>query len=259
MTGARAGGILIMLLTGGWLADTLGWPWYFYSLVLLTLLPLPLVLAVQEEPAQMQRQAFQWTAFRALARGPVILLATLGVLQTFALDGVLTFLGDHLREVLRVSLGNIGMLVALSMLGRIVGALSNSWVTDRIGHRQSLFVAIGLAFLACAGLALGGGGGVASVALFGFLFGLAYGYYTAVYAAVAMDFSDPHILASMFAIFMMFVNLGTAGGQTVAGMLTERLGFTRMVLVMGLVNLMTIPLVIGIFRRPHAPAAPRRV
>ena len=64
-----------------------------------------------------------------------------------------------------------------------------------------------------------------------------------------MDFSDPHISASMFAIFMMFVNIGTAGGQSVGGMLTERLGFSGMVLVMGAINLINIPIVIGIFRR----------
>jgi PAT family beta-lactamase induction signal transducer AmpG len=146
-------------------------------------------------------------------------------------------------------MGNIGMLVALSMVGRIVGAASNSWVTDRIGHRQSLFVAVALASLACAGLALGGS--AAMVALFGFIFGVAYGYYAAVYGVVAMDFSDPHISASMFAIFMMFVNIGTAGGQSIGGMLTERLGFSGMVLVMGAINLINIPIVIGIFRRPH--------
>jgi SP family sugar:H+ symporter-like MFS transporter len=74
-----------------------------------------------------------------------------------------------------VSVGSIGLLVALSMLGRILGAASNGWLTDRIGRRQSLFIAIVLAFVACVGLALGGG--VAILALFGLLFGLAHGYY----------------------------------------------------------------------------------
>jgi PAT family beta-lactamase induction signal transducer AmpG len=253
MTGARAAGILIMLLVGGWLADSLGWPAFFYSLVVLTLLPLPLVLLLKEDPSQMHRRKFQWSAFKAFRQGGVILVAFLGLLYAFSLDGVLTFLSDHLRETFRVSLGNIGTLVALSMVGRILGAATNSWLTDRIGHRQSLFVASVLAFGACVGLSLGGG--VALIALFGFLFGLAYGYYTAVYAAVAMDFSDPHISASMFATFMMFVNLGTAVGQPVAGVLTESLGFNWMVLLMGTINLLNILVVIGIFRirRPVAP------
>ncbi|MFN2167037.1 MAG: MFS transporter, partial [Anaerolineae bacterium] len=138
---------------------------------------------------------------------------------------------------------------------RILGAASNGWLTDRIGHRRSLFLAIGLAFLACAGLALGGG--VSLIALFGFLFGLAYGYYTSVYAAVAMDFSDPHISASMFATFMMAVNLGTAVGQPVSGILTENLGFGAMALLMGAVNLVNIPLVIAIVRNRKTLSAAR--
>jgi PAT family beta-lactamase induction signal transducer AmpG len=87
------------------------------------------------------------------------------------------------------------------------------------------------------------------------VFGVAYGYYASVYAAVAMDFCDPHIAASMFAIFMMFVNIGTAAGQSVGGMLTERLGFMGMVLLMGAINLLNIPVVIGIFRGRSQEAA----
>ncbi len=247
MTAARAAGILVVLLVGGWIVANLGWSWYFYILALLLLLPVPLVLLVREDPTQTQRRKFQWSAFKTLGQRTVLLVAALGILYAFTLDGVLTFLSDYLRQTLQISIGNVGMLVALSMVGRIVGAVSNTWVTDRIGHRQSLFVAIALASLACAGLALGGSAGL--VALFGFLFGVAYGYYASVYGVVAMDFSDPHISASMFAIFMMFVNIGTAGGQSVGGMLTERLGFSGMVLVMGAINLINIPIVIGIFRR----------
>jgi PAT family beta-lactamase induction signal transducer AmpG len=247
MTGARAAGILVFLLIGGFITENFGWPWMFYAVGLAAVLPFILALTLREDPAQMQRKAFKWSAFKAFGQGAVLLLAAMGFVYTIALDGVLTFLSDYLREVLLVSMGNIGLLVALSMVGRIVGAVSNSYVTDRIGHKQSLFVAIVLASLACFGLSFVGG--VWPVGVFGFLFGLAYGYYSSVYAAVAMDLSDPHISASMFAIFMMFINLGTVGGQAMGGLLTERLGFNGMVLVMGVLNLASIPLVIGIFRK----------
>lgn len=246
MTGARAGGILIMLVVGGWLAEHLGWPAFFLSLVVLTLLPLPLALILKEEPGAMRRRPFQWSAFRSFGQGGVMLVALIGLLYSFSMDGVLTFLGDHLRAAMDVSVGSIGLLVALSMLGRILGAASNGWLTDRVGHRQSLFVGILLAFLACVGLALSGS--VALIALFGLLFGLAYGYYTSVYAAVAMDFCDEHILASMFATFMLFVNVGTAAGQPVAGVLAEHLGFGPMALILGALNLVNVLLVFRIFR-----------
>jgi MFS family permease len=250
MVGARAAGILVMLVIGGWLAENLGWPTFFLSLVALTLVPVPLVLLLREDPALMRRQKFQWSAFKAFKRGTVMLVALMGFLYAFSLDGVLTFLSDYLRAALEVSVGDIGLLVALSMVGRILGAASNGWLTDRIGRRQSLFSAIALAFFACVGLALSGG--VSLLALFGFLFGLAYGYYTSVYAAVAMDFCDKHILASMFATFMLFINVGTAVGQPVGGILAENLGFGGMALLMGAINLINILLVIKIFGAKRA-------
>jgi MFS family permease len=249
MTGARASGILLMLLVGGWIVTALGWLSFFVAAAILIILPLPFVIMISEDASATRRRPFRWSAFKALGRPGVLLIALLGLLYAFTLDGVLTFLSDHLRQALQVSVGNVGMLVALSMVGRIMGAVSNTWVTDKIGHRQSLFVAIALASLACLGLAFEGS--IGWLALFGLVFGLAYGYYTAVYGVVSMDFSDPHIAASMFAIFMMFVNIGTAGGQSVGGILSERLGFGGMALVMGLINLLNIPIVIAVFRRPR--------
>jgi MFS family permease len=246
MVGARAAGILVLLLVGGSIAEGLGWDWLFYLVAILTLLAFLFVLLVKEDVACVHRQPFQWRAFKAFGRWPVLMLAAIGFIYAASIDGIYTFLSDHLRDVMAVSLGSVGMLVALAMVGRIVGALSNSWLTDRIGRKRSLWVAIALTSLGSLGLAIGGG--VPVIAVAGFLFGLAYGYYNAVYAAVAMDFCDPHISASMFAIFMMFINLGTVGGQAIGGILTENLGFNLMCLAMGGINLLNIVLVFGVFR-----------
>jgi PAT family beta-lactamase induction signal transducer AmpG len=246
MNGARAAGVLVMLLVGGWMAENIGWSGVFYAVAILAVIPLIFVLRIKEDPTRMLRQPFTWSAFKAFRSGAVLLVAAMGFIYSISLDGVLTFLSDNLRDALQVSIGNIGMLVALSMVGRIVGSLTNSYVTDRIGHKQSVYVAIAITTLGCVGLALGGG--VTLIAIFGFIFGLAYGYYASVFAAVAMDLSDSHISASMFAIFMMFINIGTVGGQAIGGVLTESIGFKMMVLVMGAINLLNIFLVKGIFR-----------
>lgn len=250
MVGARAAGILLMLVIGGEIAEKIGWSWVFYSISLISLLPLGLLLAsgIKEDAAYTgRREKFQWKAFNRFGSLPVVLLVIVGFIYTISLDGVVTFLSDHLANVYGVPIGEVALLVALSMVGRIVGALTNSPVTDRIGDRQSMLVAIGLATVGCVGLALNLG--VGWVGLFAFIFGLAYGYYNAVYAAVAMRFSSPAIAASMFAIFMMFVNLGTVGGQAIGGQLTERYGFDTMVLVLGLLNLINIPVVLMLFRK----------
>ncbi len=247
MGGGRAAGIFAMLLAGGFIADKFDWQWVFYLVGLMPLIPLFLVFKVQEDASTLQREPFQWGAFRKFGESTVLMLAGIGLIYSMALDGILTFLSDYVHNVFAVSIGSVGLLVAVSMVGRIVGALSNGWITDRMGHKQSLFVAIGLTTLSCIGLAVNGNLWV--IGIFTFLFGLAYGYYAAVYGAVAMSLSDSRISASMFAIFMVFVNLGTVGGQILGGMFTESMGFNMMVVVMGAINLINIFLVIGVFKR----------
>ncbi|MEJ2759769.1 MAG: MFS transporter, partial [Anaerolineales bacterium] len=254
MVGARAAGILVMLVAGGTIAEKFGWKQVFYSISLITLLPLAVLLSsgLKESKEMMgQRSPFVWSAFKSFRSGTVVLLVLMGFIYSISLDGVLTFLSDYLREVMEISLGNIGLLVALSMVGRIVGALSNGWVTDRIGYKVSLYVAIGLTSIGCLGLSLELG--VGWIGVFGFVFGLAYGYYNAVYAAVAMKMSHAAIAASMFAIFMMFLNLGTVGGQVVGGMITDQFGFAAMVIVFGIINLLNIPLANLVFRQEPQP------
>jgi len=249
MVASRAFGILVMLVAGGRIVESAGWQWVFYLISAISFLPLGLLVGsgLKEVSAEMgQREAFQWKAFKSFSSGAVILLAVIGLIYTIALDGVLTYLSDYLRVIMEVSIGNIGLLVAFSMVGRIAGAVFNGWITDRIGRRQSLLVAIGLASVGCLGLALDWG--ILWIGIFGFVFGLAYGYYNAVYAAVAMDLSDPRISASMFAIFMMFINIGTVGGQVLGGQIIDNLSFAAMVIIFGLLNLVNIPLVIRIFK-----------
>ena len=249
MVGARALGVLVMLVVGGRIAEIIGWQWVFYLIGVISLLPLGLLVGsgLKEVPSEMgQREPFQWRAFRSFSSGAVISLTIIGFIYAVALDGVLTYLSDYLRVIMELSIGNIGLLVAFSMVGRILGAVSNGWITDRIGRRQSLVVAVGLASVGCLGLALNWG--IPWVGVFGFIFGLAYGYYNAVYAAVVMDLSDPRISASMFAIFMMFVNIGTVGGQVLGGQIIDNLSFAAMVTIFGLLNLVNIPLVFRIFK-----------
>ena len=253
MVGARAAGILLMLVVGGLIVDKLGWTWVFYAISIFTLAPLGLILrtGLREGSQDLgKREPFQWKAFRNFGSKEVILLVVVGFIYTISLDGVLTFLSDYLRSAYNTSVGNIGLLVALSMVGRIIGALSNSRVTDKVGNKQSLIFAIALGSIGCFGLAFNPG--VLWIGFFAFLFGLAYGYYNAVYSAVAMSVCHPGIAASMFAIFMMFVNLGTVGGQSIGGLLTENLGFATMVTVFGLLNLVNIPVVYLLFRKKRA-------
>lgn len=74
------------------------------------------------------------------------------------------------------------------------------------------------------------------------LFGSAYGFFTTVYAASAMELSNRAVAASMFAVFLLFLHVGIALGQLIGGLTMARLGCTGLALCMaGLLLLMRIP------------------
>lgn len=244
MVGARAAGILCALLLGGALVEGYGWTPLFIVLAALSLPALALTLLFWDRSAARPDAQFDWSAFRLLGTNRVWVLALMGVIYTLALDGVLSFLSYHPAAGSLADIGVVSGLVAISMAGRIVGALFSGRLTDHLGYRRSLRAAVMFSALACIGLSLDGGHLV--LALLCFVFGSAYGYYTAVYAAVAMALCDRRIAASMFAIFMMFLNIGVAGGQALGGVITQLVGFAGLAWAMALVGLVNLLLVRGV-------------
>ncbi len=250
MVGGRAAGVLFLLLAGGAAIEKLGWPSIFIITGLVPLVPLALIALTRETKESMRREHFQWGAFRAFGRRTVLALGVMGFLYAFALDGVQTFLTAHVKEAMAVSIRNVGRVLAPAMIGRILGALSSGWLCDKVGRKRSMLAAVVLGSVGC--VLLGVGSGPTTIAFVALPFGFAYGYYAAGHSVLSMDQSDPRISASMFAIFMMLVNMGTSAGQAVGGVLTEVIGFGGMVSAMAAINLVGIFLVVLLFRRRRA-------
>ncbi len=235
MVGARAAGILLALLLGGLLVDKAGWPMVFMLVTLMALPALLLTLWRWGLGEQAIAAGFDWSALRALVRPEVMLLAVIGCGYALALDGVLAYLSYHEAADRLASVGLVSGLVALSMLGRMAGAAVAGGLVERLGETASLRLAVALSLLACIGLSL-----ASTVWLLVpscLLFGLAYGFFTTVYSAAAMRLSDPRIAASMFAVFMLFLNIGIAIGQALGGWITAVYGFQILAGVMAAVVL----------------------
>ncbi len=78
---------------------------------------------------------------------------------------------------------------------------------------------------------------------------MGFGYYETVYFALSMDFSNPRIAATMFAVFMAIGNLGIAVGQSLAGVLVDNVGFRWTFVILALINLAVLPMIPAIFRK----------
>ncbi|MBU1879612.1 MAG: hypothetical protein KJ734_11735, partial [Chloroflexi bacterium] len=85
-----------------------------------------------------------------------------------------------------------------------------------------------------------------------FVFGLAFGYYETAYFATSMEFTDPRIAASMFAVLMACANIGVGLGLFAGGMMADAIGYRWTFVVIAALNVLALPLLPVIFRRRSA-------
>jgi len=142
------------------------------------------------------------------------------------------------------------MRLPISMIGRIAGALLSGRIAELIGYRYCMQSALLVSVVACVGLSFSGS--ILLLALVCFLLGLGYGFYSVAFCAAAMRLCDPRVAASMFAIFMVFINVGIAGGQALGGVVTDALGFQSLCGLMALLCLSALALTGAQRKRPDA-------
>ena len=81
------------------------------------------------------------------------------------------------------------------------------------------------------------------------LFGLAYGTYQTVFFALAMNYTDPRIAASMFSILMAVTNVAQGVGMAMSGFLSDSVGFRTTFIILTIFNLVALPLLPLVFGR----------
>ncbi len=251
MVGGRALGVVTISAALGLLVQLADWRAAFWTLGLLTLVPLPLVLKMRE-PARPAERQFEWGAFRAFAKRPVLALAGLGILYSLIVNGGVQILNPFLQRSFNISYVAAGLYTAVWGLGVVIGGMTGGRLTDRIGHRRTVTAALALALVAVALLATIRSAGMAwPLAL---LFGLAFGFYESAYFATAMSVTDPRIAASMYAILMAAANVGTGIGLAASGALVDALDFRTTFLVIAGLNLLALPLLPLIFQARKRPS-----
>ncbi len=249
MVGGRALGVVVVSAAIGALAQLASWRVAFWTLALITLLPLPFVLRMVEAPRPAERR-FQWRAFRAFTRWPVIALGLLGALYSLIINGANQIVNPFLQGNYGINYITAGFYTAAWGVGVVLGGLAGGRLADRIGRLRTVAAALTAAAVAIAALAAIQSPLMAWPLVLAF--GFAFGFYETVYFATSMAFCDPRIAASMFALLMAVANLGTGVGMAVSGALSDAAGYRATFLVLAALNLLALPLLPAIFGRKQA-------
>ncbi|HNT77211.1 MAG TPA: MFS transporter [Anaerolineae bacterium] len=247
MVSGRAAAFILLSLVFGMLVQRAGYRVVFPIIGLSMLLPLAWVARFREPTERDARARFQWGAFKVLGQPRFLLFAAYAVVYSigsFGTDGLVTY---FMRMQFDAAESLIGQYGALRGLGAVVGALVGGALVDRVGRKRSAYAAAGGISIAAAlfGLATGARG----VLWLGLLWGVVWAFQETLFFALAMDIADARIAASMFAIMMGISNLGSAVSDGLATALSDNVGFTAVFWGLAVINLGTLPVLWGLFKK----------
>lgn len=253
MVGGRAVGTIVAASLVGLLAQHVSWSAVFWSLALLTLLPLPFVLLVRE-PERKSDERFDWKAFAAFKRWPVIAVGLAGLVVFLVIVGAQQQVNPFLTEELGVSLSQIGMITSLWGVGIVLGSMIASALMKKLPVKNSFLLMVASITISLAALS------IFVRARFGLelaiglviLYGIAYGLGQTITFALCMRVVDSRIAASMFAILMAFTNVGQGIGLALSGALADAAGFRVTLLVFAFLPFIALPLAPTLFRQERA-------
>jgi PAT family beta-lactamase induction signal transducer AmpG len=246
MVGGRAVGVIVTASLVGLLAEKVSWSAVFWVLALLTLPPF-LFLENVKEPVRVQERTFQWQAFSAFKRLPVIALAIIGFIFFLIIIGVNQLVNPYLQDTFKISLSMAGFFTTVWGVGVVIGSIVGGGLITRLGNKNAVLISIGIAFVSI--LALAGINQIAIAWILVALFGVCYGTYQTVYFALAMEYTDPRIAATMFSILMAVTNIGQGVGLGLSGFFADSFGFKTTFIVMALLNFTVLPFLPLIFRQ----------
>lgn len=253
MVGGRAIGTIVAASLVGLLAQYVSWSVVFWSLAILTLIPLPFVLMVRE-PERTAGERFDWKAFSAFKRWPVIAVGLQGLLVFMVIVGAQQQVNPFLTSELDVSLSQIGMITSLWGVGIVLGSMVASALMKKLPVRNAFFLmllAIGVSLASLSFFVRAQFGLELAIGLV-VLYGIAYGIGQTISFAMCMRVVDSRIAASMFAILMAFTNVGQGIGLALSGALADAVGFRITLLVFAVIPFLVLPLFPTLFKQKEA-------
>ena len=245
MVGGRAFGVVVTASAVGLLAQNVSWNAVFWLLAGLTLVPIPLVLLMKEPSRPVERE-FDWSAFRAFRQKPIIALAVVGLIFFLIIAGANQLVNPFLESKFQIDLTQAGMFTTVWGTGVVLGGVTGGTLMSKIGRRNGTRISLFLSLAAILAFAFVTSTSIAWPIVW--IFGLAYGTYQTVYFALAMNYTDPRIAASMFSILMAFTNVGQGIGMGLSGALSDGVGFQLTFIILALLNLLALPFLPVIFR-----------
>ena len=128
-----------------------------------------------------------------------------------------------LSSELKLSLQEIGTYGSARGIGAILGASLAGWTALRVGRKWTAFISVLLLGCACAAMSFATD--TKSATVLGIVWGVAWSYQETIFVILAMALAQGAFAATIFALLMMFSNIGTSIGEASMTPLSQAHGF----------------------------------
>jgi len=127
----------------------------------------------------------------------------------------------------------------------VLGGVTGGWLISKIGSRNGVIASVVVSAISTLLLAATPNPQIAWFVVA--LFGIAYGTYQTVYFALAMNYTDSRIAASMFSILMAVSNVAQGAGMGLTGFMADTVGFRWTFIAFTAINILVFPLLPLVF------------
>jgi PAT family beta-lactamase induction signal transducer AmpG len=231
MFGGLFTGMAVTSIAIGAVAETISYSFSFVVTGLLVLLIIIFPILVKETKEVKRKEKMRKLLVIEFKKRNTQLVTLFLPLSGISFGILAIVVPQYMTDSLLLSIGQIGLIMAIGPLATVVGNIVGGFMADNWGRKKSLFVFIGLNLIFASLLVFANSWQKLAIlwAIVGFLHG---GHYSA-FGALSMDVTNPKVGASQYSLMMAAGNAGEMGGTAASGALITMLGFSRVFLFSG--------------------------
>jgi MFS family permease len=211
------------------IASSIGFSAVFLVAGFLVLIIILFPLSVKEIKRKIKRKKISRVLITEFKKKNVLIFSLFAPVATISGGLLLIIIPLYMKNVLMLSVAQVGMIAAIFPITNIFGSLMWGILSDSMGRKSTIYIILSLSIISSAAYILADTWIILSIfyGISGFLFG---GLYSSI-AALAMDVTNKRIAATQFSIFMGLLNVGEVGiGNGLAGLMLDTLGYSRVFL-----------------------------
>jgi len=222
---ARGVGAVLAGLLGGVIVGQVGYGGIFLMAGLVSTVLTLGCLVIKEPPVAAERRITRAALADTFKSKSLYLGLVFLPLTVVPLGMTMILLGPFAREMLKLSVEMTGAFSACFYLGNIIGAPLAGRLADKLGHKRVFYFYMPIWGVFILLMALGQVVPLPLAFLLVGLMGLGFGLQAGGTLAIAGDLTPRALAATMFALYMSFMNIGTGLGTAASGFFVQTYGY----------------------------------